>query len=226
MICGEVGAGKTVAARAASSALDTQPLHDHLPAATRRSVPAALYTQIVTALGGDAARFTTRALIPQATELLAAEHVERGKTVVLVLDEAHLLGRRPTRRAADADQRRTWTQAPPSPCLLLGQPTLRRQLRLGAFAALDQRIALRCTTRRHGPHRDRRLHRPSPQLAGRADTLFSDDAVALIHEASRGLPRADQQPRHPVADRRLAAENKSICDERAAHAAVAEVAAE
>ena len=30
-------------------------------------------------------------------------------------------------------------------CLLLGQPTLRRRLRQGVFAALDQRIALRCT---------------------------------------------------------------------------------
>ena len=29
--------------------------------------------------------------------------------------------------------------------LLLGQPTLRRKLRQGTFAALDQRIALRCT---------------------------------------------------------------------------------
>ncbi len=26
-------------------------------------------------------------------------------------------------------------------------------------------------------------------LAGRSDTLFSDDAVALIHDTSRGLPR-------------------------------------
>ena len=28
------------------------------------------------------------------------------------------------------------------------------------------------------------------KLAGRSDTLFSDDAVARIHKASRGLPRA------------------------------------
>jgi uncharacterized membrane protein YccC len=28
------------------------------------------------------------------------------------------------------------------------------------------------------------------KLAGRADTLFSDDAVALIHQVARGLPRA------------------------------------
>jgi type II secretory pathway predicted ATPase ExeA len=33
----------------------------------------------------------------------------------------------------------------PSPfgCLLVGQPTLRRRIKLGTFAALDQRIALR-----------------------------------------------------------------------------------
>jgi len=28
------------------------------------------------------------------------------------------------------------------------------------------------------------------KLAGRADTLFADDAVELIHNTSRGLPRA------------------------------------
>ena len=28
------------------------------------------------------------------------------------------------------------------------------------------------------------------KLAGRSDTLFSDDAIALIHQVSRGLPRA------------------------------------
>ena len=28
------------------------------------------------------------------------------------------------------------------------------------------------------------------KLAGRSDTLFSDDATALIHQVSRGIPRA------------------------------------
>ncbi len=31
----------------------------------------------------------------------------------------------------------------PFACLLVGQPTLRRRIKLGTFAALDQRIALR-----------------------------------------------------------------------------------
>ena len=33
--------------------------------------------------------------------------------------------------------------ASPFACLLVGQPTLRRRIKLGALAALDQRIALR-----------------------------------------------------------------------------------
>ena len=96
---------------------------------------------------------------------------------------------RAARGAADADQRRAWTPTPPFACLLLGQPTLRRQLRQGVFAALDQRIALRYTIdgmdrQETGDYLAHHL-----KLAGRSDTLFSDDAVALIHEASRGLPR-------------------------------------
>ena len=75
-------------------------------------------------------------------------------------------------------------------CLLLGQPTLRRKLRQGMFAALDQRIALRCTIDGMDLKETGEYIAHHVKLAGRSDKLFSDDAVALIHEASRGLPRA------------------------------------
>ena len=41
-----------------------------------------------------------------------------------------------------------------------------------------------------GQHEAARLGSHHLKLAGRADTLFSDDALALIHQVSRGLPRA------------------------------------
>ena len=74
--------------------------------------------------------------------------------------------------------------------LLLGQPTLRRRIKLGAFAALDQRIALRyAMPGMTGPEtRDYLSHHL--KLACRADQLSSDDAATLIHHTSRGLPRA------------------------------------
>jgi type II secretory pathway predicted ATPase ExeA len=222
VVTGEVGAGKTVAIRAALAALDASRhtvIYLGNPAVGGRG----LYGGIVTALGGTP-RFHKAALIPQTAELLAAEDHERGRTVILVLDEAHLL---------DADQLeelRLLTNADmdahsPFACLLVGQPTLRRRIKLGTFAALDQRIALRYampgmtateTTGYIGHHL---------KLAGRSDTLFSDDAIALIHQVSRGLPRAVNN----LAIQSLAAAyatGKAIVDESAARAAVTEVTTE
>ncbi len=127
-------------------------------------------------------------MIPQAQDLLAAESTERGKQVVLIIDEAHLL---------DAEclegirclSNIGMDQAAPFCLLLLGQPTLRRRLRQGTFAALDQRIAVRYAITGLGAAETTSYVRHHLALAGRSDTLFSDYALALIHEVSRGLPR-------------------------------------
>ena len=78
----------------------------------------------------------------------------------------------------------------PFACLLVGQPTLRRRIKLGTFAALDQRIALRYTMTGMSEPETKSYLTHHLKLAGRSDTLFSDDAVALIHQVSRGIPRA------------------------------------
>jgi type II secretory pathway predicted ATPase ExeA len=110
----------------------------------------------------------------------------------------------------------------PFACLLVGQPTLRRRIKLGTFAALDQRIALRyaMTGMHAGETKTYLSHHLT--LAGRSDTLFSDDAADLIHQVSRGLPRAVNN----LAVQALVAAfatNKTIVDESSARAAVTEV---
>jgi type II secretory pathway predicted ATPase ExeA len=63
------------------------------------------------------------------------------------------------------------------------------------------------------------------QLAGRSGPLFSDDATALIHATSRGLPRAVNN----LAIQALIAayaSRKAIVDESAARTAAAEVTAD
>ena len=52
-------------------------------------------------------------------------------------------------------------------------------------------------------------------LAGRSDTLFSDDAIALIHQVSRGLPRAVNNLAVQALVAAFAA-NKTIVDENSA----------
>jgi type II secretory pathway predicted ATPase ExeA len=89
---------------------------------------------VVTALGGRPA-YGTAALAAQAAALIAAEHSERGRIPLLVLDEAHLL----SHGQLEAVRIMTSTDmdaASPLACLLIGQPTLRRMLRLGVLAAL------------------------------------------------------------------------------------------
>jgi type II secretory pathway predicted ATPase ExeA len=222
VVTGEVGAGKTVAARAAVAALDTSRhtvIYIGNPAVGARG----LYAAIVTALGGTP-RFHKAALIPQAAAALAAETAERGKRVVLVCDEAHLLDGDQLEElrlltSVDMDSRS------PGAVLLVGQPTLRRRIKLGAFAALDQRIALRYAMAGMDVTETGGYIAHHLKLAGRADTLFSDDAIALIHQVSRGIPRAINN----LAVQALVAafaNNKAIVDESSTRTAVTEVTAD
>jgi type II secretory pathway predicted ATPase ExeA len=222
VITAECGAGKTVAARAAVAGLDAS-RHTVLYLGTPGVGLRGIYGLIVTRLGGTP-RFHHAALIPQAQELLAAEASERGKRVLLICDEAHLLDAE-SLEGIRCLSNLGMDQTAPFCLLLLGQPTLRHRLRQGAFAALDQRIAVRYTIGGLTPAETMSYVQHHLALAGRSDTLFSDDAVALIHEASRGLPR---QVNNLAVSALIAAfaANKAIVDESSARAAVAEMSAE
>ena len=113
----------------------------------------------------------------------------------------------------------------PFACILVGQPTLRRRIKLGTFAALDQRISLRYAMPPMTAIETAGYITQHLKLAGRADTLFSDDATALIHQVSRGLPRAVNN----LALQALVAAyatKKAIVDDSSARAAITEVTAE
>jgi type II secretory pathway predicted ATPase ExeA len=116
-------------------------------------------------------------------------------------------------------------QTAPFCLLLLGQPTLRRRLRQGMFAALDQRIAVRYAINGLDRAETTSYIAHHLALAGRADTLFSDDAIGLIHEVSRGLPRQVNNLAVAALIAAFAA-NKAIVDESAARVAVAEISSE
>jgi len=222
VITGEVGSGKTVATRAATTALDAS-RHSVIylgnPAVGARGI----YAAIVTALGG-VPRFHKAALIPQAADALAAEEAEKGKRVVVVVDEAHLLS------ADQLEELRLLTNADMDShaafaCLLIGQPTLRRRIKLGTFAALDQRIRLRYSMPSMSDLETAGYIAHHLALAGRNDTMFSDDAITLIHQVARGLPRAVNN----LAVQALVAAyagNKSIVDEASTRAAVTEITAD
>src|SRR5919201_1394173 len=120
--------------------------------------------------------------------LSAAQEHERRRRVVFIIDEAHLLA------PDQLEELRLLTNAEmdsqsPFALLLVGQPTLARQLRLGVFAALDQRIATRYQLAPMDLGESAEYLRHHLALVGRTDPLFADDAITRLHKASLGLPR-------------------------------------
>jgi type II secretory pathway predicted ATPase ExeA len=222
VLTGEVGAGKSVAARAATAGLDPSRhtvIYLPNPAIGSRG----LHMHLVYALGA-VPRFHTAALINQTADLLAAETDERNKTVLLVVDEAHLL------TPDQLEQLRLLTNSDMDArsqlgVVLLGQPTLRRRLKLGHFAALDQRITLRYHLDGLTPDETAAYVHHHLQIAGRGDPLFTDDAVALIHHTSRGIPRAINNLALAALIAAYATGN-SLVDEASARTAVNETTAE
>jgi type II secretory pathway predicted ATPase ExeA len=215
VLTGDVGAGKTVSVRAAVAGLDPT-RHQIIYVANPAFGTRGLYVAIVKALGAEP-RYLRAELMAQAADLLAAEEAERHRRVVIIVDEAHLLDR------AQLEELRLLTNSEmdsssPFAGILVGQPTLSRQLRMGMFAALDQRF----TIRPMDIGESSAYLRHHMALAGRQEPLFADDAIARLHRVSNGLPRALNNAA-TAALMAGAAERKDLVDDACAKKAVAEL---
>ena len=157
VLTGEVGSGKTASVRAALAGTDPvryRPIYLPNPAGIGIR---GICQQIVIACG-QAPRFHTGSLLPQAADALATEAEERGRTPILILDEAHQLdpGQLETIRmltSYDLDSATCFA------ALLIGQPTLRTRLRLAVLAARPAHRPAR-PHRRDDPRGDSQLHPP------------------------------------------------------------------
>jgi type II secretory pathway predicted ATPase ExeA len=133
VITGEVGAGKTVSVRAVLAGLDPSK-HTIIYLPNPMIGTRGICEEILNIFGQRPSHLGSR-LFTQVSKALTAEREERGRTPVLVLDEAHLLAyeqlemiRMLTNTSMDQDS--------PLACLLVGQPTLRRTMKLAVLAAL------------------------------------------------------------------------------------------
>ena len=157
---------------------------------------------------------TTGEAVPQPTEGFGSEDDA----------EAHLLDNQQmetVRMLTNHDM----DSGAPFAAVLIGQPTLRQRLRLGVLAALDQRISVRYTLAGMNPTETADYITHHLKIAGRTDTLFSADAITLIHNASRGYPRAVNN----LAVNALTAafaRNNPIIDEKATRTAISETGAD
>ncbi|MFF3820598.1 hypothetical protein ACFYYD_29105 [Streptomyces bluensis] len=107
-------------------------------------------------------------------------------------------------------------------CLLVGRPTIRRTMKLAVLAALEQRTALRYTMPCMTSSETASYVAHHLKIAGRADQLFTEDALTLIHTTSRGYPRGVNN--HSLQALVAAfATGKNLVDAAAARASMSEV---
>ena len=223
VITGEVGAGKTVAVRAALAALDpTRHTIIYLPNPTVGV--RGIHHAIVAALGG-LPRTHIATLIPQTADALAVEHSRTRPHPRPGHRRSPPARPRPARRHPDAHQPRHGLRDPRSPACSSANPPCAD----GSNSACSppSTNASPCATPwpRMTAAETASYLRHHLTLAGRSDTLFSDDATALIHQTSRGYPApSTTSPSKPSSPR--SPPTRAIVDESSTRAAVTEVTTE
>lgn len=186
LLTGEVGAGKSTAARVFTASLNPN-LYKILYVHFTNGSALDLLRQIALALDLEPAHFRSD-LVRQISAAIVHLHQSKKQHPILICDEAHLLPhpaleQLPLLLNFDMDSSRLLT------LLLLGQPLLRRVLLLQIHEPLRQRIGvhyhLEGLTR---PEIDAYLAQQL-KAAGVTEPLFDEPARQGLYQVTKGIPR-------------------------------------
>ena len=186
LLTGEVGSGKTLLTRALADRVDDR--HEVGMILNPRLPPRQFLSVVAAELGVEHPRFQKSDLHEQIHERLLALD-EQGRAALLIVDEAHLIPGKGTFEEVRLLTNFQLDDRNLIAIVLVGQPELRDRLRHRTYRALTQRIGahFHLTPLRledAGAYLAHRL-----KVAGAAGTVFSEEAVARLHSASRGIPR-------------------------------------
>lgn len=186
VLTGDPGVGKTIALRRFCEGLND-------------NIFRSLYTPLSTLKGADLLRHlndrlglprraSKASVYEQIQQELLESREQRGKTVVMIIDEAHLL------RTCSLQELRLLTNFKmdsfdPFILILSGQIELRKTLDLGVMEAFSQRVALRHTMPPLTGDETVTYVEAHMKLAGVKEPIFAPDALAALHEVTYGIPR-------------------------------------
>jgi type II secretory pathway predicted ATPase ExeA len=183
---GDPGVGKTLALRRFADSLSE----------TRYRT---LYTPLTTLRGADLLRhlnhlmgLTNRAskaaLFQQIQQEILDSHEQKGRTIVLLIDESHLLQTAPLHELRLLTNFRM-DSFDPFIMVLAGQSELKRIFDYAVMEPFAQRLGMRYHMPPLSPDETGAYIQQHLALAGAHDPIFHDDALRALHEASFGLPR-------------------------------------
>lgn len=188
LLIGEAGTGKTTLLRAALESERCRQItcvYLNNPALTRAEFIELLASRF--GLGPRAAE--SKAALLEELESVLLQRRARGEIMALVVDEAQSLSIDLLEEIRLLANTETATDKL-LPVVLAGQPELRDRLNETGLRQLKQRVALRCeiapfTVEETAAYMATRIR----TAGGEAARLFTREAVMLIHERSRGIPR-------------------------------------
>jgi general secretion pathway protein A len=188
VLLGEAGTGKTTLLRSAFESDGCRHVHSvyvNNPTLTRDEFVTFLANRF--GLSPEAAQ--SKATFLQELETLLIARQERGEITALVVDEAQCLSKALLEEIRLLANVETATEKL-LPLVLVGQPELGLRLNEPGLRQFKQRIALRCEITPFDL-RDTALYIATRirVSGGDASRLFTREAVTLIHEYSRGIPR-------------------------------------
>ena len=186
MITGEVGAGKSTALRAFTDTLDKN--HHAIvylddPTLGLRGMLNSMARQL-----NLNTKFFTWQLVPELKAAIEKNFADYHKTTLVIIDDAQHLKLPLLEALRLLTNFRIDSQAPLS-LVLLAHPEFRKMVQLKALEAFNQRLTLRFHLTGLGQSEATAYVKHQLEIAGRHDTLFTDDVVAEIYQQAKGIPR-------------------------------------
>jgi type II secretory pathway predicted ATPase ExeA len=186
LLTGDPGVGKTVALRRFVDSLNEnlyRPVYTPLATLNRFDILRHINQKL-----GLAHRGSKSSLYTQIQRELLESKEQRGKTVVLIIDEAQLLQTGPLHELRLMTNFRMDSYEP-FILILAGQSDLRRVMEFAVMEPLSQRLRMRYHMGSLAPEQTTTYIEHQLKLAGASEPILTPDALAATHEQSFGIPR-------------------------------------
>ena len=186
LLTGDPGVGKTLALRRFVDGLNEnlfKPFYTPLSTLSRADL---LFH--INRLLGLPTRLSKSAIYNQIQTALLESKEQAGKTILLIIDEAHLL------QTGPLEEIRLLTNFKmdsfdPFILILCGQSDLRRVMDFAVMEPFSQRIAMRYHMSGLSPDETKNYVHHHLKLAGAQEPLLNDQALSAVQEVSFGIPR-------------------------------------
>lgn len=190
LLTGEVGSGKTTLIRRLMTSLDEM---KYLPIYICQLglKPKDFYGELLSRLG-EAMPFSLSRARKLWNERLQSQGEFTERQWVVVIDEAQDMAEEMVQELRFV-RNQHMDATSPFPLILVGQPEMRRNLRLKKYEAISQRIDMAYHLTGMTREETGQYIRYQMKQTGTNLPVFTDGAIQMIHTASRGIPRIVNQ---------------------------------